>query len=649
MNSSDDPTLVKAGELPPWDVGDLPEPPHSGWKLWVALIGPGIVLAGTSIGTGEWLFGPAVSAQYGAALFWLALTSILFQGFANIMFMRYALYCGEPMNVGILRLWPGPTFWMFGFLLLEVGAILPYNASNAAVPLSAAFLGRLPSQDDANLVKWLGIAIFLLSFVPLIFGGTVYKMLEKIMTAKLVVVLGYLTIIAVTMVSAPVVWDVCTGFFRFGTLPLRPEVMIVGRHFNVQLDEGGTTYKVVGSWEQDKTSGAWNRDKVAGDLFETTNGKKSKHGLRDKDLSNEAIAVRERVIDMSQEFPGTEHFLFEAQQKNEALHVEGDVVDRHYWKAKRVVVRTGDKEQEYATLEAVPEPQRAVVENYLQHEGLAYVNAVSYVQENGKLPPLDWAMVVSFIAIAGAGGLTNMMFSNYARDKGWGMGSHVGAIPSAFGGITVNLSHTGRVFPLDPPNREKWWGWIRHIARDQGIWIFASIIGMALPCMMSLEFIRNASVSGDRVSAMSAEGIAARFPSMSGMFWFLTLFCGFLVLAPGQVSVGDQVARRWTDMIWTASAGVRRMKINVKHVYYAILIAYGIGGLIMLFTLKPVQTAKIASIIQNVALGSVTLLSLYVTRKLMPRELQPHWFMQLGVILCGVFFIGISVAVLFLL
>jgi hypothetical protein len=44
---------------------------------------PGIVLAGTSIGSGEWLFGPAVTAQYGAALLWLALLSILFQGFVD--------------------------------------------------------------------------------------------------------------------------------------------------------------------------------------------------------------------------------------------------------------------------------------------------------------------------------------------------------------------------------------------------------------------------------------------------------------------------------------------------------------------------------------------------------------------------------------
>jgi hypothetical protein len=118
------------GSLAAWDTGDLPAPPRPGWRLGVGLLGPGVVLAGTSIGTGEWLFGPAVSAQYGAALFWLALTSILLQGFCNLMFMRYAVYCGEPMNVGILRTWPGPTCWMLFFAILELPGLLPYNASN---------------------------------------------------------------------------------------------------------------------------------------------------------------------------------------------------------------------------------------------------------------------------------------------------------------------------------------------------------------------------------------------------------------------------------------------------------------------------------------------------------------------------------------
>ena len=40
----------------------------------------------------------------------------------------------------------------------------------------------------------------------------------------------------------------------------------------------------------------------------------------------------------------------------------------------------------------------------------------------------------AFAGYAGGGGLANSTYSNYVRDKGWGMGKQVGAIASAVGG-----------------------------------------------------------------------------------------------------------------------------------------------------------------------------------------------------------------------
>ena len=75
----------------------------------------------------------------------------------------------------------------------------------------------------------------------------------------------------------------------------------------------------------------------------------------------------------------------------------------------------------------------------------------------------------------------------------------VGAIPSAIGGRTIGLSHIGlRIHSRRAKTSSRWHGWMRHILRDQWVWIAASILGMALPCMMSLEFIRNVPVTGDR-------------------------------------------------------------------------------------------------------------------------------------------------------
>jgi hypothetical protein len=72
-------------------------------------------------------------------------------------------------------------------------------------------------------------------------------------------------------------------------------------------------------------------------------------------------------------------------------------------------------------------------------------------------------------------------------------------------------------------------------------------------------------------------------------------------------------------------------------------------GLVVLLALRPLQTAKIGTILQNISLGVSALLSLHVTRTLMPRELHPHWLQQVGVVLCGVFFIFISVGAMCLL
>ena len=256
-----EPQKRPGGALQPWDVGILPDPPAMNWKKLPTLIGPGILMAGVAIGAGEWLFGPAVSAQYGGTLLWLALLSILGQVFFNIEVMRYALYCGEPIVVGYFRTTPGPRLWLPLYLVLEVCNIWPFMAANAAVPLAAAIFGHLPTDLDYSLlgitmteaewVKALGYVIFLAAFLPLIFGGTIYRVIEKMMTFKVVVVLLVLAVIAVFQVSWPNVVEVVTGFVRFGQVPDRAETVIAGRHFSVKVPVDGKQVTLRGTIGED--------------------------------------------------------------------------------------------------------------------------------------------------------------------------------------------------------------------------------------------------------------------------------------------------------------------------------------------------------------------------------------------------------------
>ena len=480
MSAPEESELKKkaARYFPPWESDELPRAPLFGWRHWTALIGPGLLMAGSNIGGGEWLFGPIVTARYGGQLMWLATLSIAFQVFYNLAIMRYTLYTGEPIFVGFFRTAPGPKFWAIFYLFIDLGGIWPYLSSNAAVPLVAALLGRLPGPEDDALVKMAGYGIFLSAFVPLIFGGKIYNAVERVMVTKIILVLGYLSFIGVFMVSKETWIDIFSGFVKFGSLP----------------------------------------------------------------------------------------------------------------------------EQQ-----------------------------------------VDWATLAAFAAIAGAGGLSNMNFSNYTRDKGWGMGSLVGAIPSMVGGKKVKLSHVGKVFSVNAESLVRWSGWLKHIMRDQiAVWSVGCVLGMALPSMLSLEFIPGATVEGNAAAAMTARGIADQYGEI---FWFLTLFCGFIVLAPGQISDVDGIIRRWTDVIWTGSLRVRHMEGHqVKNIYYTIMAAYCVWGLIALrLTPDPLILAIVTGTLRNIGLGATAIHALVINRKLLPKELQPGWFMQVGLLGCFVFFMGITV------
>jgi hypothetical protein len=464
--------------FPDWQQDQLPEPPRLELRRWTALIGPGLLMAGANIGGGEWLFGPLVTAQYGGQVLWLATISILVQVAYNLSVMRYALYTGESIFVGYFRVWPGPWCWAFVYLLFEFGAIWPYLSSNAAVPLAAVFLGRLPGQADAGFVRALGYAVFLSAFVPLIFGGKIYNALEKVMVTKLVLVLAYLGFVTLFFTHASTWWEVGAGFYRFGSLP-------------------------------------------AGEV--------------------------------------------------------------------------------------------------------------------------NWATLAAFSAVAGAGGLTNAAFSLYARDKGWGMGSRVGAIPSAIGGRTIKLSHTGKVFAINEETLPRWRGWVRVILRDQfALWAPGCVVGMALPAVFSLEFIRGAKdIDGNAAAALTAQAIAARHGEI---FWYATLLCGFVIMAPTQVSQIDTIARRWTDILWTGWGRLRIMdEHKVKYVYYAILAVYCAWGMAALrVTPNPLVLAVASGVMWNFALGFTALPTLAVARTLLPRQLRPGFLECAGLLACAAFYLGIS-------
>ncbi len=211
-------------EMPRWNVGELDDAPRFAWRNWAAMLGPGLLMSGASIGAGEWLLGPAVTARYGGALLWVTTLSILAQVVYNLEISRYTLYCGEPIMNGKFRTLPGPAFWLWFYLILDLGALLPYQIGNVSTTVAAMWMGRIPDPGknpaDASLLYWLSYLMLILSLIPLLFGGKIYNSLKAVITVKIVVVLGFLLFLGVFFSSANTWIELFTGFFKFGNAPV---------------------------------------------------------------------------------------------------------------------------------------------------------------------------------------------------------------------------------------------------------------------------------------------------------------------------------------------------------------------------------------------------------------------------------------------
>jgi hypothetical protein len=87
--------------LDPWKIAELPDAPRPRGLAWFSTIGPGVIVLGASIGSGEFLLGPAAFVKYGLSLLWIVGVAALLQTLLNVELMRYTMATGEPIFHGL--------------------------------------------------------------------------------------------------------------------------------------------------------------------------------------------------------------------------------------------------------------------------------------------------------------------------------------------------------------------------------------------------------------------------------------------------------------------------------------------------------------------------------------------------------------------
>jgi len=162
-----------------WRHSNLPQPPPYTLRNVIRVIGPGAILLGLSLGSGDWVLGPVVTARWGTTFLWICAVSVLLQALLNTEMARYTLATGESIFAGFMRGRSGPRFWASVYTLLHLAQVGWSGwALAAAAALVAAFLGRPLRPEDGPVIVALGYLIFLGAVFVTFLGPQVRRTVE---------------------------------------------------------------------------------------------------------------------------------------------------------------------------------------------------------------------------------------------------------------------------------------------------------------------------------------------------------------------------------------------------------------------------------------------------------------------------------------
>lgn len=173
-------------------------------KDMMAFMGPGLILASASIGSGEVFFSSKGGATFGYTMIWAFLLSVVLKGFAVYSGSRYMTLTGEHPCQRWAEIIPGPRGWFPA--LLGFFAIISFPTWGAGF---ANFLGQWSVWVTGILDQKMWATIWILAVLAINFVKS-YDFVEKMQTW--IVFLMLVMCVVAVVVSKPDILGILRGF-----------------------------------------------------------------------------------------------------------------------------------------------------------------------------------------------------------------------------------------------------------------------------------------------------------------------------------------------------------------------------------------------------------------------------------------------------
>ena len=232
------------------------------------------------------------------------------------------------------------------------------------------------------------------------------------------------------------------------------------------------------------------------------------------------------------------------------------------------------------------------------------------------------AALLGAIAFAGAGGVMNLVQSNWVRDKGLGMGARLPKVVSPFTGEEVAAPTTGYFFRRDEENMRRWNGWWKVANREQ-FWTFFVIGALALLTFMTLTFVHVGVGATDAESFdfINVQGEALQADQgdwLGTVFWLI----GSVVLFSTNLTVVDMIGRLTADVLKTTTLRDNTSWSESRLYFLTVWAMILFGSLILLAGIdQPLLLLVIASALNGLVMFVYSILLLQLNRGVLPREI----------------------------
>ena len=228
-----------ANSIEPLRQGDLPDMEKSLWKM----TGPGAIMVGLAVGSGELVLWPWIVARFGVVMAWAPLVAVLFQVFITLEIGRWAIATGESALSALARV-STKIIYLFILFLLVLTALPGWGRATAATIRFLLFGLDGPGPEGSIWrTDWLwSLPITLLVWAFLLGPKRIYTGLERVVTVLVMVIFVGLIVVAVRIGTAEDLNAIASGVFTF------PPVIQLDDDFSFLRFFGATVFAGAGGF-----------------------------------------------------------------------------------------------------------------------------------------------------------------------------------------------------------------------------------------------------------------------------------------------------------------------------------------------------------------------------------------------------------------